>query len=107
MILFVGDGMGVSTVTAARILAGQRRGEPGEEKRLCFETLPQLALPTRAMSAGSLQGRPKLSNIDTTGPTYLQQATVPMAQETHAGEDVPIYAGGTRSALFHGLQEQS
>ena len=27
VILFVGDGMGVSTVTAARILEGQRRGE--------------------------------------------------------------------------------
>ena len=30
IILFVGDGMGVSTVTAARILEGQLRGEPGE-----------------------------------------------------------------------------
>jgi alkaline phosphatase len=30
-----------------------------------------------------------------------------MAQETHAGEDVPIYAGGRRAALFHGVQEQS
>jgi alkaline phosphatase len=30
-----------------------------------------------------------------------------MAQETHAGEDVPIYAGGARAALFHGVKEQS
>ena len=44
VILFVGDGMGVSTVTAARILEGQRRGQPGEENRLAFETLPHLAL---------------------------------------------------------------
>jgi alkaline phosphatase len=29
VILFVGDGMGVSTVTAARILEGQLRGESG------------------------------------------------------------------------------
>ena len=36
-ILFVGDGMGVSTVTAARILDGQLRGEPGEENLLAFE----------------------------------------------------------------------
>jgi alkaline phosphatase len=27
--------------------------------------------------------------------------------ETHAGEDVPIYAGGARAALFHGVQEQN
>ena len=30
VILFVGDGMGVSTVTAARILEGQLRGESGD-----------------------------------------------------------------------------
>ena len=44
VILFVGDGMGISTVTAARILAGQRAGKPGEENRLSFETLPFTAL---------------------------------------------------------------
>ena len=44
VILFVGDGMGVSTVTAARIFAGQQRGEPGEEGYLSFEEFPHLAL---------------------------------------------------------------
>ncbi|MGB7906029.1 MAG: alkaline phosphatase [Steroidobacteraceae bacterium] len=44
VILFVGDGMGVSTVTAARILAGQRAGGSGEDHQLAFETLPFLAL---------------------------------------------------------------
>ncbi|MXX06595.1 MAG: alkaline phosphatase [Gammaproteobacteria bacterium] len=44
VILFVGDGMGVSTVTAARILEGQLRGETGEENELFFETFPNLAL---------------------------------------------------------------
>ena len=44
VILFVGDGMGIATVTAARILAGQRAGKPGEENRLSFETLPFTAL---------------------------------------------------------------
>jgi len=44
VILFVGDGMGVSTVTAARILEGQMNGRPGEENRLFFETLPYLGL---------------------------------------------------------------
>jgi alkaline phosphatase len=43
-ILFVGDGMGVSTITAARILEGQQRGETGEENQLSFEALPHLAL---------------------------------------------------------------
>ncbi|MGL1958585.1 MAG: alkaline phosphatase [Colwellia sp.] len=40
VILFVGDGMGVSTLTAARILAGQRKGMQGEENRLSFEKFP-------------------------------------------------------------------
>lgn len=44
IILFVGDGMGVSTVTAARILAGQERGESGEENNLSFELFPHTAL---------------------------------------------------------------
>jgi len=44
IILFVGDGMGVSTVTAARILEGQRKGMAGEENVLFFETFPHIAL---------------------------------------------------------------
>jgi alkaline phosphatase len=44
VILFIGDGMGVSTLTAARIFEGQRRGESGEENRLSFEQFPYSAL---------------------------------------------------------------
>jgi len=44
IILFVGDGMGISTTTAARILEGQLRGETGEENQLSFEVLPYVAL---------------------------------------------------------------
>ena len=39
-ILFVGDGMGVTTTTAARILEGQMRGETGEENVLSWEKFP-------------------------------------------------------------------
>ncbi|MCU7959948.1 MAG: alkaline phosphatase [gamma proteobacterium symbiont of Bathyaustriella thionipta] len=44
IILFVGDGMSISTVTAARILEGQMKGGPGEENSLFFENFPHLAL---------------------------------------------------------------
>lgn len=44
IILFIGDGMSTTTVTAARIFDGQRRGEPGEENLLSFERMPFLAL---------------------------------------------------------------
>ncbi|MBS3744608.1 MAG: alkaline phosphatase [Wenzhouxiangellaceae bacterium] len=44
IILFVGDGMSMATITAARILAGQRAGKPGESHRLAFERFPHTAL---------------------------------------------------------------
>jgi alkaline phosphatase len=44
VILFVGDGMSLPTVAAARILEGQRRGQPGEENRLAWEGWPATAL---------------------------------------------------------------
>lgn len=37
VILFIGDGMSVNTVTAARILKGQNANKPGEETVLAFE----------------------------------------------------------------------
>ncbi|NVK21394.1 MAG: alkaline phosphatase [Kangiellaceae bacterium] len=40
VIVFVGDGMGISTITAARIFAGQLAGNSGEEYALSFETFP-------------------------------------------------------------------
>ena len=56
---------------------------------------------------GIEQGRPDLHEVDTADPGYLQEATVPLLTETHAGEDVPVYAGGPGAALFHGVREQS
>ena len=44
VILFVGDGMGISTITAARILAGQQQGQTGEENSLSFEKFDNVAL---------------------------------------------------------------
>ncbi|MGZ5018706.1 MAG: alkaline phosphatase, partial [Methylobacter sp.] len=43
VILFIGDGMGVSTVTAARILEGQIDGRDGEFNRLAFERFNNIA----------------------------------------------------------------
>uniref|UniRef100_A0A8C4UJ10 Alkaline phosphatase n=1 Tax=Falco tinnunculus TaxID=100819 RepID=A0A8C4UJ10_FALTI len=44
LILFLGDGMGVSTVTAARILKGQLQNRKGEESLLEMEKFPYVAL---------------------------------------------------------------
>jgi alkaline phosphatase len=43
VILFVGDGMSLATVAAARILDGQRKGGPGEGNRLAWENFPDTA----------------------------------------------------------------
>ena len=39
-ILFMGDGMSVTTITATRILEGQMRNKPGEENVLSWEEFP-------------------------------------------------------------------
>ena len=52
-------------------------------------------------------GRPDLTNVDTTALDYLQEATVPLGSETHAGEDVALYARGPGAHLVHGSQEQT
>lgn len=44
VILFIADGMGPTTVTAARIYDGQTRGKDGEENFLSFEKFPYAAL---------------------------------------------------------------
>jgi len=44
IILFIGDGMGISTITAARILEGQQNGNSGEENNLSWESFPNTAL---------------------------------------------------------------
>lgn len=43
VILFLGDGMSLTTVAAARILEGQRKGMPGEENLLSWERFPATA----------------------------------------------------------------
>nr|XP_057929045.1 alkaline phosphatase-like [Doryrhamphus excisus] len=44
IILFLGDGMGMTTLTAARILKGQLAGHSGEETSLVMDTFPHCAL---------------------------------------------------------------
>lgn len=44
VIIFIGDGMGVATITAARIYAGQRLGVDGESHNLTLDTFPHTAL---------------------------------------------------------------
>ena len=44
VILFIGDGLGMSTHTASRIYKGQLQGLPGEEEKLQWEKFPHSGL---------------------------------------------------------------
>ncbi len=44
VILFIGDGMSIGTITAARIFAGQTEKKSGEEHRLAMDSFPHVAL---------------------------------------------------------------
>jgi alkaline phosphatase len=52
-------------------------------------------------------GRPDLTGTNTADPSYLQEGFVPLSAETHAGEDVAIYASGPQAHLVQGTQEQN
>ncbi|XP_064479591.1 alkaline phosphatase-like isoform X1 [Ornithodoros turicata] len=76
VILFIGDGMGLSTLTAARIFKGQLAGVSGEEGALSFDQFPYTSLskvysvdrmvPDSGSSGTALQCGVK-SNFFTTG----------------------------------------
>ena len=58
-------------------------------------------------AVGGQIGRANLQNVDTQAPGYHQEALIPLGAETHAGEDVGIYAAGRGASLFNGTLEQN
>lgn len=51
--------------------------------------------------------RPDLTLTNTADPNFLQEAAVPLSSETHAAEDVAIYARGPGAHAFQGTVEQN
>ncbi|MGZ4955167.1 MAG: alkaline phosphatase [Methylobacter sp.] len=58
-------------------------------------------------SFSTATGRPLLDAAKVEHPDYLQEAIIPLGAETHAAEDVAIFAGGPKAHLFHGIVEQN
>ena len=93
VILFIGDGMGVSTLTAARILEGQLRGESGEENRLSFEEFPYSAFSkTYSANQQTSDSAPTMSAIITgvktdEGVLSVNQNVVHADYKTVAGNE--------------------
>ena len=67
VILFVGDGMGFSTVTTARIFEGQQRGADGESNVLAFEAFPYLAASKTYSHDGQVSDSAPTAAAFTTG----------------------------------------
>ena len=65
------------------------------------------ALAAGQTEAGAAGVRPDLSKVDTTATDFIQPALVPMASETHGGDDVPVYAWGPMAHLFSGTNEEN
>lgn len=93
-------------------LTGLVREVPGTDGDPVVDALDRNGLPYATLSYANgpghrSGGRPDLRLIDTSALDFLQEATVPLSSETHAGEDVPIYARGPRAHLVHGSMEQN
>jgi alkaline phosphatase len=92
VILFLGDGMSLPTVAAARILEGQRKGQPGEENLLSWEEFPQTAFS-------------KTYNTDAQTPDSAGTMTaITTGVKTHSGA-IGV-AAGRRDACADSLGKQ-
>lgn len=72
-----------------------------------FRDLGEETNADRGYAGTPLSGRTDLSDVDTTHTGYHQEALVPLSSETHAGEDVPVYASGPGAYLVSGTLEQN
>ncbi|MFC6839715.1 alkaline phosphatase [Xanthomonas theicola] len=89
VILFLGDGMSLTTVAAARILDGQRKGASGEENQLAWEAFPATALS-------------KTYNVDSQTPDSAGTMTsITTGVKTHMGA-IGV-AAGKRNACADSL----
>lgn len=103
-----------------KALGNGENGKPNDEPLLALDERPYTTLnyingpgaiavhnATTDENGKQDRSRRDLSKIDTTKPEYLQQALIPLKSESHAGEDVPIYASGPWAQLFRRTVEQN
>lgn len=68
-----------------------------------------VGIPADSVTGPGVSGRvADMTTVDTTDINFNQEALVPLSgSETHAGEDVAIFAMGPSAHLFHGVMEQN
>ncbi|NXT62695.1 PPBN protein, partial [Chaetops frenatus] len=102
IILFMGDGMGLSTMSAARIYKGQLAGGSGEESVLAMETFPHMALAK--VSGAVLGGTFLLPLLETPlHPSCFQTYTIDRQVPDSAGTGTAYLCGVKANAKTLGL----
>lgn len=109
IIIFIGDGMGISTITAGRIYKGQIKGNTGEEYKLAFEMFPNAGFAKVFTSTihiyihihTSNQFQPRLSR----NKIFHKFFSLPSSflQTYNTDKQVPDSAG-TATAIFSGVK---
>lgn len=103
VILFVGDGMGVATVTAARILEGQQGGASGEENLLSFERFPYVALSkTYSANQQTSDSAPTMTAIIT--GVKSKDGTLSVAPEVTPGDHTSVEGNALLTLIERGEQ---
>ncbi|MEQ1921517.1 MAG: alkaline phosphatase [Pyrinomonadaceae bacterium] len=98
VILFMGDGMGISTLTASRIFEGQMRGESGEENRLSFEEFPYSALSkTYQVNQQTADSAPTMSAIITGVKT--DEGIISVDQNVRYGDHTSVAGNEAKTLL--------
>ncbi|NXM83712.1 PPBI1 phosphatase, partial [Oenanthe oenanthe] len=106
IILFMGDGMGLSTMSAARIYKGQLAGGSGEESVLAMETFPHMAL---AKVSGAVMGGTLLLPLLETPlhPSRFQTYTIDRQVPDSAGTGTAYLCGVKANAKTLGLSGEA
>ncbi len=98
---------------AVAISGGEGGGVDAEGHALADDGLPYTTLAYANGPGSVMKGdrktnkRPAPSPDEVLAMDYRQQALIPMAYETHGGQDVTIYASGPRAYLLSGVVEQN
>ncbi len=89
-----------------KAVSNDDKGEPEHHHQLASDKLPYTTLGYRNGPGHSGTGRKDLTEINTEDNNFRQEALILMPSESHAGEDVAIYAIGPWAHLFHKTHEQ-
>ena len=64
-------------------------------------------IPHEVSGVQTSSGRVDLREVDTEEPDFMQETPIPLASETHGGDDVGIWARGPGASAVRGTVEQN